>query len=90
MNSYTLEAIATKLAAARQRATYGDVAGLLDRPAPFVMQGAPRKPLFSWIVSAETLLPTGYTPDEVDPHLQTNARVLMSAHDLESWLRVGP
>lgn len=87
MSRQSLDDIVALLASQRQRATYGAVARLLDRPAPFVMQGAPRTPFYSWVVNAETLLPTGYTDEERDPHLLDRSDVIMSAVELKEWVR---
>lgn len=87
MSPVTLDDIVSQLASAHQRATYGAVAGLLDRPAAFVMQGAPRNHRYSWVVNAESLMPTGYTSEEMDPRLTESSEVIMTAGDLDAWLR---
>jgi len=87
MGRQTLDDIVAILAAQRQRATYGAVAALLDRPAHYVMQGAPRTHFYSWVVNAESHLPTGYTDEEMDPHLLDKAEVIMTEADLVEWLR---
>ena len=87
MNTPTLEAIVTALDNAKQRATYGAVAGFLDRPATFLMQGIPRNPLYSWVVNAETHMPTGYTVEQMADGLQSIPHVIASADELDNWLR---
>lgn len=86
MSAHTLESIANALAAARQRATYGAVAGLLGRPSAFLMQGVPRTPLFSWIVNAKTLMPTGYSEEQIASELTSSTKVIRTASALEEFL----
>lgn len=86
MSAHTLDSIAHALAGARQRATYGAVAGLLGRPSAFLMQGVPRTPLFSWIVNAKTLMPTGYTEEQIAAELTSTTTVIRSASSLEAFL----
>ena len=86
MTPHTLESVAAALADGRQRATYGAVGGLLDRPPAYLMQGVPRTPMFSWIVNAETLLPTGYTPEQMAVELTASSEVIRTAAALEEWL----
>lgn len=86
MTTHSLDSIAAALAAARQRATYGAVAGILDRPPAYLMQGAPRTPMFSWIVNAETLMPTGYEAEQMAADLKSSPDVIRSAAALEAWL----
>lgn len=70
-----------------QRATYGAVGGVVDRPPAFLMSGYPRNHRYSWIVNAESLLPTGYTEEEMHPSLRERELVISSAAELEEWLR---
>ena len=70
----------------RQRATYGAVAGVLDRPAWFLMKGRPRDPLHSWVVNARTGRPTGYAEDAVHPDLLARDHVVGSADALRALL----
>ena len=74
------------LETARQRATYGAVAGHLGAVPYFLMSGRPRDPLHSWVVAARTGLPTGYSPDETHADLLASARVLATADDLAAFL----
>ena len=76
MPETTLDAVVAALARHQRRATYGAVAGLLARPATFLMQGRPRDALNSWVVNAETGEPTGYTADQCDPWLRRHPEVL--------------
>lgn len=85
--AYTLDQILDLLDRFHQRATYGAVAELIDRPAHYLMSSRPRDPRHSWIVNQETRLPTGYSKDQVHPEIISRERVLSSAGDLASWLR---
>ncbi len=69
-----------------QRATYGAVGGVVDRPPAFLMSGLPRNHRHSWVVNAETLLPTGYVDAEMHPALRECAAVISSAAALDEWL----
>ena len=71
----------------RQRATYGAVGAVVDRPATFLMSGRPRNHWHSWIVNQESGLPTGYGEKEMHPELRSSAEVLRMPEELESWLR---
>lgn len=86
MSAETLDAIVDLLDRHRQRATYGAVAGLLDRPATFLMSGLARAPRYSWIVNQKTLRPTGYAPDEIHPALEERRFVLLTPEELRSWI----
>lgn len=70
----------------RQRATYGAVAGVLDRPAWFLMRGRPRDPLHSWVVNARTGRPTGYAPDQEHAGLLDRSHVVHDADELRGLL----
>ena len=84
MNS--LDEIIDRLNADRQRATYGAVAGVLDRPAAFLMSGRPRDARHSWIVNAQTLLPTGFSEQDIHLELAERTHVLADAASLRGWL----
>jgi hypothetical protein len=71
----------------RQRASYGAVAAVVDRPPSFLMGGRPRDHRHSWIVNQETELPTGYGPADMHPQLKTRPHVLKTSQQLEDWLR---
>ena len=75
------------LDAAKQRATYGAVAGHLDVPPMFLMRDRPRDPLHSWVVNKQTGLPSGYPDDAVHLDLLRHARVLRSADEIAALLR---
>ena len=75
-----------RLQDARQRATYGAVAGVLNAFPRSLMRGRDRDPLHSWIVSASDGLPTGYRDDQCHADLLANDRVIQSADDLAAWL----
>jgi hypothetical protein len=71
----------------RQRATYGAVAAIVDRPPAFLMGGRPRDYRHSWIVNQETGLPTGYGEADMHPELLSNSNVIKTSLQLENWLR---
>lgn len=71
----------------KQRATYGAVAGHLGVPAMFLMNGRPRDPLHSWVVNAQTGLPTGYPDDAIHLDLLQHERVLKSPDDIAALIR---
>ncbi len=79
--------ILVALDAARQRATYGAVARHLGVPAMFLMRNRPRDPLHSWVVNAQTGLPTGYPDDAVHLDLMKHERVLSAPEDVAALLR---
>ena len=85
--THSLDSILGLLDRFHQRASYGAVAELIDRPAQYLMNGRPRNPRHSWIVSKDTWLPTGYFEDQVHPDIISRDRVLLSAEELESWLQ---
>jgi hypothetical protein len=66
---YTLDEVLAHLDRHHQRATYGAVGRIVDRPPTFLMGGRPRDRLHSWVVNQETHLPTGYTQEQVHPAL---------------------
>jgi hypothetical protein len=72
----------------RQRATYGAVGAVVDRPPTFLMSGRPRDHWHSWVVNQETGLPTGYSDDEMHPELRSSDEVLRLPEELEAWLRI--
>ena len=81
-----LTPILIALERAKTRATYGAIAKRLNAVPFFLMSGRPRDPLHSWVVSAQTGLPTGYGPDETHTDLLANERVLRTADDLAAFL----
>ena len=85
-DDYSLEEIVDLLDEHRQRATYGAVAGVLDRPATFLMSGIAREPRYSWIVNQKSLLPTGYSDEEKHPELEKRSFVLMNERELRAWI----
>lgn len=82
-----LSAVLFALDAAKQRATYGAVAGHLGVPAMFLMKDCPRDPLHSWVVNGQTELPSGYPDDAVHLDLLRHARVLRTAEEIAALLR---
>ncbi len=82
-----LDRIINLLNSHRQRATYGAVAGVVDRPPSFLMGGRPRDHRHSWIVNQETKLPTGYSDTDMHPALRSSPEVIKTSLHLENWLR---
>lgn len=95
-----LEGIVEKLAARRQRATYGAVAGVLGILPRGLMAGRAKAPLFSWVVAktsnagtgARKGWPTGYTDGEIDPACLEQCRrdpagFIAEADELRKWLK---
>ena len=87
MSDQKLDEILDLLNRHHQRATYGAVGAIVNRPASFLMGGRPRDHRHSWIVNQETELPTGYGPEHKHPELRSRAKVLKTSQELESWLR---
>lgn len=86
MAQLNLGVILKELRAARQRATYGAVGGLLGRLPRSVMQGLPRVPANSWVVLAATGEPSGYSRGQMDPALRQSHHVISDSADLRNWL----
>lgn len=86
MPEHTLDSILDLLNLHRQRATYGAVAKLVNRPPTFLMSGRTRDQRHSWVVNHRSGLPTGYEPEQIHPQLQENAQVLQTGDDLASFL----
>jgi hypothetical protein len=84
--AHSLDSILDQLEQFRQRATYGSVAKLLNRPPRNLMTGRDRDPHGSWIVSRETGMPTGYAEDQIHPELTSRETILSTPQELESWL----
>ena len=87
MSDQKLDEILDLLNRHHQRATYGAVGAVVNRPATFLMGGRPRDHRHSWIVNQETKLPTGYGPEHMHPNLRSHSKVLKTSQELESWLR---
>ena len=86
MSDQRLDQILDLLNRHHQRATYGAVGSIVDRPASFLMGGRPRDQRHSWIVNKETGLPTGYGEEHMHPKLRSKDRVLKTSQELEDWL----
>lgn len=86
MPPYSLDAILDLLNEFHQRATYGAVAALVDRPAHYLMGGRPRDHRHSWIVNQDTRLPAGYSEEERHPFLTERDAVISSPEELEHWV----
>lgn len=66
------------------RATYGAVAEMVRDFPMFVMRGLPRDPIHSWVVSKSTGEPTAYEPEQIDPDIYAESRILATARMIES------
>jgi len=84
--TWTLDTILDLLEQHHQRATYGAVAGLLGTGPNILLAGRPRNPRHSWIVNRQTGEPTGYTEQDIDPHLREQKQILNSSATLAEWL----
>lgn len=84
---YDIDGIVDLLEKHTQRATYGAVAGLVGRVPRSVMQGRAKCPRDSWVVSAETHLPSGYQSTQIHPQLKRNPAVLETPEQLAEWIR---
>ena len=87
MSNDTIEDILDLLDQHHQRATYGAIGGVVDRPARYLTGGWPRDHRHSWVVNRLSGLPTGYGPDDMHPQLRARAGVLETSQQLEDWLR---
>jgi len=84
----TLAQIITFLSKSRVRATYGAVAEVLGVvPRSMGARLGPHNIEASWIVSAETGLPTGYSPTEIHPDLTTNSPLIRTGEDLRERMQ---
>lgn len=82
--------ILERLGAARRRCTYGAVAGVLGvTPAEVGPLLGPRGPETSWVVSANTGMPAGYSPDRIHPELETHPDVISGPEELREFCRSG-
>ncbi|MBA3890346.1 MAG: hypothetical protein H0X64_07440 [Gemmatimonadaceae bacterium] len=86
MPDHTVDSILDTLATQRQRATYAAVAGVVNTAPRTLMQGRPRDPHHSWIVSKRTGQPTGYPDDQVAAELTERPEILGSREELLTWL----
>lgn len=83
---HALDAILDQLQHFEQRATYGAVAELVGGIAQGVMQGRPKTPRHSWVVSKATGLPTGYREHEAAPTLRRRSQLIATGRELRAWL----
>ena len=84
-----LEEILQFLNAEQIRATYGAVAGVLGVPARSVGAAlGTRRPDASWVVNADTDLPTDYDPAQWHPALLGRAEVIRTANELTLRLSI--
>jgi len=87
MSDFTMDQILDALDRRHQRATYGAVAAVLDRPPRTLMQGRERDQRHSWVVSRASGEPTGYQPAQLHPALRERAEVLDNKEALTQWLK---
>src|SRR5262249_21137049 len=67
----------------RIRATYGAVAGVLGPPPRGLgPHWVPRRPEVSWIVNAETGVPTDYNRQQIHPDLFSKAEIIHTGSEL--------
>ncbi|MEO8193768.1 MAG: hypothetical protein ABI681_07945 [Gemmatimonadales bacterium] len=85
--AHSLDSIVDHLDRFHQRATYGAVARILNRPPRNLMSGRERNERSSWIVSRENGLPTGYAPEQTHPQIAEREKVLDTGEGLSSWLQ---
>lgn len=86
-NVWSADEVLRCLDAKKQRATYGAVAGVLGGiPQGVSSLLGPRRPLASWVVSAATGMPTGYTPDELAEGLLERGDVIRTRDALLTFL----
>jgi hypothetical protein len=72
----------------RIRASYGAVAEVLDvLPRSMGARLGPRTREASWVVNADTGLPTGYSAAEMDPALLPSTELIRSGSELASRMR---
>jgi hypothetical protein len=86
MSDFTMDQILDALDRSHQRATYGAVAAVLDRPPRTLMQGRDRDQRHSWVVSRKNGEPTGYDPSLLHPALRERPEVIDSKEALANWL----
>jgi hypothetical protein len=86
MLALSLDQIIDLLDQHAQRATYGAVARLVGHSPRSLLKGRDRGRKYSWIVNRETGLPTGYSPEQIDPRLPESGPVIANDADLQAWL----
>lgn len=86
MSDFTMDQIIDALDQRHQRATYGAVAAVLNRPPRTLMQGRERDRRHSWVVSRANGEPTGYQPEQLHPALRERSEVLDNKEALTQWL----
>jgi hypothetical protein len=85
-SSLNLDRILNILQLHRQRATFGAVAGVLDRDPERLFDGYPRTPRTAWVVNKESGRPTGHKPTELPPDLFSNSHVITTNNELLKWM----
>ena len=90
MNVTSMEQVLDALSHARQRATYGAVAGYVGSSPRTLMKGRDRDQRHSWVVSHKNGLPTGYDAEHVHPELMRSERVIQTKEELGQWLLSQP
>lgn len=86
MSAAMMDQILDALNAAHQRATYGAVAGVVNRSPRALMSGRERSQRTSWVVNIKSGLPTDYADELQHPQLLSNATVIKTSGELIEWL----
>ena len=82
-----LDLILDRLHKFGQRATYGAVSGLVNRPALSLMHGRPKDKRHSWVVAKQNGLPTGFDTAAIDSRLAGSGKPLDTPEALMAWLK---
>lgn len=83
----TIDQILRCLNEQKMRATYGAVGDLLGVSAPSAGRKlGDRRPLASWVVRANTGLPSWYCPDQIHPHLCAHRHIIVDSGELQELL----
>ena len=86
----TVGDIMSRLNAERRRCTYGAAAGVLGiAPAEVGPLLGERRPESSWVVSAKTGRPVGYSPEQVHPDLERRPDVIGDPEELRALCKSG-
>ena len=86
MTELSLDRILDELNSARQRATYGAVAGALAVSPRALMAGRERSQHDSWVVNLKTGLPTDYAVEVLHPELTISEAIITTKDMLLAWL----
>ncbi|TWT48614.1 hypothetical protein [Botrimarina hoheduenensis] len=85
-----VEDIIALLARHGQTATYGALAALFEMATQSVMKDREQTHQNSWIVASKTGMPSGYSPEQIDPRLlefvEKGGKPLKSVDELRTWV----